>query len=109
MCRRRGGGGTRRGRGSALGRLALLGGPLADRRLHDLAAAQAAGADPDVLDTAVDERTHALEVGLPGARRHIMRVSDIAAENGRLAAGFTLLGHDGRSPRFDVLTPQRAG
>jgi len=71
----------------------VLGAPLPDRSLDHLAAAQAAGADPDPAHAAVDHRADPLEVGLPGARRDVVGVADIAAEGRPLAAELALLGH----------------
>src|SRR6185295_7612608 len=58
-----------------------------------LAAAQAAGAYPDMTHAAFDLGPHPLEVGLPGAGGHVVGVADIAAEGRALAADLALFGH----------------
>src|SRR5579863_7718758 len=72
----------------------LFGLPGACRRLDDLAAAQAAGADRHAAHAAVDQGADALQVRLPGARGHVVRVTHVLAEHRALAADVTLLGHE---------------
>ena len=73
--------------------------------LGDLARADASGADPDVLRSSVDHRTHPLEVWQPASLRHIVSVGDVAAAHRPLAADFTSLRHfrtPSRNPRMGV-------
>src|SRR6187402_3120563 len=65
----------------------------ADRRALHLAAADAARADANALDGAGDERLDRAQVRLPGARRDVVCVADLAAGHRSLAADLALLGH----------------
>ena len=56
--------------------------------LDDLVRAQAARADAQALDAAVDHRADALEVRLEPPRRHVVRVADIAADDRALFRRF---------------------
>ena len=75
------------------------------RGLCDLARADAPGAHPDVLRSAVDHCTHPLEVWQPAPFRYIVSVGDVAAAHRTLAADFTSLRHfrtPSRDPRMGV-------
>ena len=65
----------------------LLGG------LDDLARAQAARADADALDAAVDHRADRLEIRLEPPRAHVVRVAVLPADDRTLPADFTALRH----------------
>src|SRR6185295_2207185 len=95
--------GFRGGLGRSLGG-SRLGLPGADGRLGDLAAAHAARADENPAHGAVDEGADLLEVRFHLARRHVVGVTDVAAEGRPLAADFTLLGHE----RFSCWRSARA-
>ena len=56
----------------------------------DLAAAQAAGADVDVLGSSVHDGLDALHIGLPGTVRSSVGVADLDAESNALVAEFAL-------------------
>src|SRR5687767_14398550 len=59
----------------------------------DFVRAQAAGADADAADAAVDHRPHHLEIRLEAAGAYIVRVADRAPHDRLLAADFAYLGH----------------
>src|SRR5262249_46042814 len=65
----------------------------ASSRLDDLARAQAAGADADASDAAVDHRADALQVRFEPARGHVVRVADVAADDRPLVTDFAALRH----------------
>src|SRR5580765_741276 len=56
------------------------------RRALDLASVHAACTDLDLLDLALDDRAHHLEVRLPGAAGLVVRVRHVVAERDALAA-----------------------
>ena len=62
-------------------------------RLDDLARLQAARADPQPLDAAVDERAHPLQVRLEPPGCHVMRVADVPSHDRTLIADFTTFCH----------------
>jgi hypothetical protein len=59
-----------------------------------VAGAQAAGADPDVLDGALLYRPDPAQIGLPAPLGMIVGVADIVAHLGPFAANITYVGHD---------------
>src|SRR5687768_496711 len=61
--------------------------------LDDLARAEAARADAQPLNAAVDERAHPLQVRLEPPRGHVMRVTDVPTHDGTLIADFTTFCH----------------
>src|SRR5262249_10476094 len=64
-------------------------------RLRDPAAAQAAGADQQVLGGAADPGTDALQVRAPHALRLVVRVTDVVTDRALLAADLTCARHKG--------------
>ena len=60
----------------------------------DLARAQAARADAQALDPAVDQRPDALEIRFEAARRDVVRVADVAADDRPFPAEFAAFCHD---------------
>src|SRR5207237_10617925 len=65
----------------------------ASRRLRHLARTQAARADADAFDAAVDHRAHPLKIRLEPPRAHVVRVAHLAADDGRFSTDLTLFGH----------------
>ena len=63
------------------------------RGLDDFARPEAARADLDPLDAAVDHRPDGLEVGLEPARPDVVSVTDGSAHDGALFADFAALCH----------------
>src|SRR5688572_30816786 len=61
--------------------------------LDDLARAQAARADAEALDAAVDHRADPLQVRLEPAGSHVVRVADVAADHRALVTDFAALRH----------------
>ena len=62
--------------------------------LHNLVGTEAASADAQPLRAAVDDRADRLQVRIEAARRHVVRVADVAAKGRLLAADFTSLSHN---------------
>ncbi len=74
--------------------LAGLGGSrCAAGSLLDFSGADATGACPDALGLAVDDRSDALEVGVPAPVRLIVRVADVVSEDGAFATDFAYSSH----------------
>ena len=67
-------------------------------RAGDLAGAEATGADIDMLGRTVDDRFHALYIGLPRTVRTAVRVRDLDPEHNALIAKFAF-GHFVIPPR----------
>ena len=65
--------------------------------LDDLAGPQAARADPQPLDSAVHQGANALEVRLEAARRDVVRVADVAADDRPFSADLAAFCHDSMS------------
>ena len=65
----------------------------ASRGLDDLARPEAARADADALDAAVDQCPDGLKVRLEPARADVVRVAELTADDRALSANFTTLGH----------------
>ena len=69
----------------------------ADRKdwlsLLDLARLDAAGADADPLGGAVDQSLHCLQIDIPAALGHVVRVRNVVAELRSFAANLTYLCH----------------
>jgi hypothetical protein len=63
-------------------------------RLGDLSALDAAGANPDPLGCAVHERLDSLQIHVPAATRHVVRVRDVIAKLRPFAANIAYLCHD---------------
>src|SRR5262245_1619025 len=76
-------------RGSRLSGCGLVG----RRRLGDLARAQAARADADLLLDALEDRAHLAEVRVEPAVGHVVGVAHPVAELGTLAADVASLSH----------------
>ena len=62
--------------------------------LDDLARPQAAGADAQTAHSAVHHRPDALKVRFKPARRHIVRVADIPADDRSFSAKFATFCHN---------------
>ena len=62
--------------------------------LDHLVRPEATGAHPQALDTTVDERPDALKIRFEPARRDIVCVADIPAENRPFSAEFAAFRHD---------------
>src|SRR6516225_3545863 len=62
--------------------------------LDDFVRAEATRADAQALRAAIDDRADRLQVRIEAARRHVVRVADVAAEGRLLPADFASLGHD---------------
>ena len=62
-------------------------------RTLDFARTKATGADVDAFDLPVDERTHALNVGLPFAFGLQVRVADVHAGHRALLTNFAVSRH----------------
>jgi hypothetical protein len=60
----------------------------------DFAAADAGGANANALGVAVDKRTHGLQINIPAALGHVVRVADAVSELGAAATHFTYFGHN---------------
>jgi hypothetical protein len=63
------------------------------RRLDDFVGTQAARANADALDTAIDERPHCLKIGLEPACADVVSVTHLTSHNRSLSAEFTTFGH----------------
>ncbi len=61
--------------------------------LDDLARAQAAGADADALNAAIDHRADPLQVRFEPAGSHVVRVADVPADDRALVTDFAALRH----------------
>jgi hypothetical protein len=63
-------------------------------RLGDLAAFDAAGADPDALRCAIDQSLNRLQIHIPTATGDVVCVRDVVAELRPFAADIACLCHD---------------
>ena len=63
------------------------------RGLHDFARAQAAGAHSHPTARLPDNHLESLDVRIPEARRHVVRVADLASKRRSLAADLAGSGH----------------
>jgi len=63
-------------------------------RFYHVAGAEAAGADPDVLDGALLYSPDPAQIGLPAPLGMIVGVADIVTHLGPFAANITYVGHD---------------
>jgi hypothetical protein len=60
----------------------------------DLAAADAGGANANALGASVDQRAHSLQIDVPAALGHVMRVADAVAELRSASTHFTYFRHN---------------
>jgi len=66
-------------------------------RFHHVAGAEAAGADPDILNRTLTQGPDPAQVGLPTALGVVVGVADIIAHLGPFAANLADVGHDAYS------------
>src|SRR5204863_4414919 len=66
----------------------------ASGRLGYFVGSQAARADPDAPDAAIDHRSNGLKVGFESSRTDFVRVADLPSHNAGLPTDFTRFGHD---------------
>ena len=71
----------------------------------NFARTEAMSAHIDVLRGAIDDRLHALDVGLPGTIGAAVRVGNLNAEHNTLVANFTF-SHSLEPPRCLMITPK---
>src|SRR6185295_4272897 len=62
--------------------------------LDDLVGSEAARADAQPTDSAVDHRANPLEVRFEPPRRDVVRVADVPADDGAFSADFAALCHE---------------
>ena len=83
----------------------LGGGRCPSRSLLDFPGPDATGARPDALGLAVDDRSDALEVGVPAPVRLIIGVADVVPKDGAFATDFAYSSH--RSLHSQRTSPRR--
>src|SRR5580698_11098614 len=74
---------------------------LPDLRFGDLAGLDAGGADADALGVAVNQRLDGLQIDVPAAPRHVVRVRNVVTELRAFAANIAYLCHC-FAPNFGV-------
>src|SRR2546430_8070701 len=63
------------------------------RSLGDLARSHAPRADANAFDAAVNHRSHGLQIRFEPPRAHVVRVTDLTADDGSLSAHCATFGH----------------